>query len=87
MAPDNSALDRAFDVFDRNRAGRVAIDDVKHVITTVGEKLTVSGSNEKYRQALYLLFQPSEFEELCRINGIVYKGGNQTIDKKQFLTL
>lgn len=41
---DRSQIDKAFDVFDRDRSGRVLLNDVKHVLTAVGEKLTVSST-------------------------------------------
>lgn len=70
VVPDTRAVERAFEVFDRTGTGRVLLEDVRHVVSTVGEKLT-----------------PAEFEELCEINGISYKGGSQTINKNDFLTM
>lgn len=43
---DRSSIDKAFDVFDRNRSGEVLIDDLKHVLTSVGEKLTIEEFEE-----------------------------------------
>lgn len=70
VSPDLSAMDRAFEVFDRERTGQIFLEDLRHVISSVGEKLT-----------------HREFEELCAMSGIVYRGGSQTINKHEFLTL
>lgn len=67
---DTDKIGQAFDVLDRSRCGRVYADDLRHILTSVGEKLT-----------------REEFEELCAINGIQYRGGDQTFDRPTFYKL
>lgn len=46
ILPDPLAIERAFNVFDRNSNGRVVLEDVLHTMTTVGDKLTVRSTTK-----------------------------------------
>ena len=46
IVPDPHDISRAFEVFDRTGSGRVLLEDVRHVLCSIGEKLTTKEFEE-----------------------------------------